>query len=161
MRMRQLGNSGLFVSELCLGTMTFGGSEDMWGMIGQLQQEEADGLVKASLDAGINFIDTANIYALGRSRWSRTRSTTASSAFPKAAAWRSRASITARRSKSSCAIRTRRTMRDPAMPMRWPTCVRASATISARVAASSSNRRAGTHLCHWLPQIATKNNRRS
>lgn len=67
MRMRQLGNSGLFVSELCLGTMTFGGSEGMWGMIGQLQQEEADGLVKASLDAGINFIDTANIYALGRS----------------------------------------------------------------------------------------------
>lgn len=67
MRMRQLGNSGLFVSELCLGTMTFGGDETMWGQIGRLQQDEADSLVKASLDAGINFIDTANIYSFGRS----------------------------------------------------------------------------------------------
>ena len=67
MRMRQLGHSGLFVSELCLGTMTFGGDEGIWGRIGQLQQEEADGLVKAALDAGINFFDTANIYAEGRS----------------------------------------------------------------------------------------------
>lgn len=67
MRMKQLGKSGLFVSELCLGTMTFGGSNDMWGQIGQLGQEEADGLVKAALDAGINFIDTANVYAGGRS----------------------------------------------------------------------------------------------
>lgn len=67
MRMRQLGNSGLFVSELCLGTMTFGGDEGMWGQIGKLQQDEADGIVKAALDAGINFIDTANVYAYGRS----------------------------------------------------------------------------------------------
>lgn len=67
MRMRQLGHSGLFVSELCLGTMTFGGSEGMWGQIGQLRQEEADALVKTALDAGINFIDTANVYAGGES----------------------------------------------------------------------------------------------
>ncbi len=67
MRYRQLGQSGLFVSELCLGTMTFGGSQDMWGQIGQLQQDAADGLVKTALDAGINFIDTANVYAGGRS----------------------------------------------------------------------------------------------
>ncbi|SNT05117.1 aldo/keto reductase [Tropicimonas sediminicola] len=67
MRYRRLGHSGLFVSELCLGTMTFGGSDDMWGQIGQLQQEEADSLVRTALDAGINFIDTANIYATGRS----------------------------------------------------------------------------------------------
>ncbi|RYH09416.1 aldo/keto reductase [Tropicimonas sp. IMCC6043] len=67
MRYRRLGHSGLFVSELCLGTMTFGGSEDMWGMIGQLRQEEADALLGTALDAGINFIDTANIYANGRS----------------------------------------------------------------------------------------------
>lgn len=67
MRMRQLGRSGLFVSELCLGTMTFGGSEGMWGQIGQLRQEEADALVKTALDAGINFIDTANVYAGGES----------------------------------------------------------------------------------------------
>lgn len=67
MRYRQLGPSGLFVSELCLGTMTFGGSGGMWGQIGQLQQDEADALVKAAVDAGVNFIDTANVYALGES----------------------------------------------------------------------------------------------
>lgn len=67
MRYKQLGRSGLFVSELCLGTMTFGGSDDMWGQIGKLQQDEADNLLKTALDAGINFIDTANIYATGKS----------------------------------------------------------------------------------------------
>ncbi|WP_299735332.1 aldo/keto reductase [uncultured Roseobacter sp.] len=67
MRYRRLGHSGLFVSELCLGTMTFGGSDDMWGQIGKLQQDDADGLLKTALDAGINFIDTANIYAAGKS----------------------------------------------------------------------------------------------
>lgn len=67
MRYRTLGPSGLLVSELCLGTMTFGGSEGMWGQIGQLRQDEADTLVKAALDAGINFIDTANVYAGGES----------------------------------------------------------------------------------------------
>jgi aryl-alcohol dehydrogenase-like predicted oxidoreductase len=66
-RMRPLGPSGLFVSELCLGTMTFGGSEGMWSQIGQLAQDEADTLVKTALDAGINFLDTANIYAAGAS----------------------------------------------------------------------------------------------
>lgn len=67
MRMRQLGNSGLFVSELCLGTMTFGGNGGIWAMIGQLGQDEADALVKTALDAGINFIDTANVYGFGAS----------------------------------------------------------------------------------------------
>lgn len=68
MRMRQLGASGLFVSELCLGTMTFGGGDDgFWGQIGRLDQDAADMLVKTALDAGINFIDTANVYAGGRS----------------------------------------------------------------------------------------------
>ncbi|KIT14395.1 aldo/keto reductase [Jannaschia aquimarina] len=67
MRQRRLGQSGLFVSELCLGTMTFGGSEGMWGQIGQLGQEEADAIVGTALEAGITFIDTANVYAAGRS----------------------------------------------------------------------------------------------
>jgi aryl-alcohol dehydrogenase-like predicted oxidoreductase len=67
MRYRNLGRSGLIVSELCLGTMTFGGGEGMWQMVGKLQQDEADALVKASLDAGINFIDTANVYSEGQS----------------------------------------------------------------------------------------------
>lgn len=68
MRYNQLGRTGLIVSELCLGTMTFGGGEgSMWGRIGQLQQDEADQLVRAALDAGINFFDTANVYSEGRS----------------------------------------------------------------------------------------------
>jgi len=67
MRYNQLGRTGLIVSELCLGTMTFGGEGELWGKIGQLQQEEADALVKAALEAGINFFDTANMYSEGRS----------------------------------------------------------------------------------------------
>ncbi|WP_129790442.1 aldo/keto reductase [Sphingosinicella sp. CPCC 101087] len=67
MRYNPLGRTGLYVSELCLGTMTFGGDEGMWGNIGRVQQEEADSLVKASIDAGINFIDTANVYSKGLS----------------------------------------------------------------------------------------------
>ncbi len=67
MRMNKLGRTGLFVSELCLGTMTFGGGDDMWGKIGSLQQDEADKLVGRALEAGINFLDTADVYAGGRS----------------------------------------------------------------------------------------------
>jgi len=67
MRYNPLGRTGLFVSELCLGTMTFGGTDGMWGAIGQLQQAEAERLVAQALEAGINFIDTADIYAGGLS----------------------------------------------------------------------------------------------
>lgn len=69
MRYNQLGNTGLFVSELCLGTMTFGeaGGESLWGMIADIDQEAADRIVEKSLSAGINFIDTANVYSSGNS----------------------------------------------------------------------------------------------
>jgi aryl-alcohol dehydrogenase-like predicted oxidoreductase len=68
MRYRKFGNTGLFVSELCLGTMTFGGgSGGIWDNIGQLRQADADTLIGRSLDAGINFIDTADVYADGQS----------------------------------------------------------------------------------------------
>ncbi len=65
--MRKFGNSGFFVSELSFGAMTFGGADGPWGKVGRLGQEDADALVKAALDAGINLFDTANIYANGRS----------------------------------------------------------------------------------------------
>lgn len=65
MRHLPLGRTGLFVSELCLGTMTFGGSDGLWGKIGTLQQADAERLVGQALDAGINFIDTADVYAGG------------------------------------------------------------------------------------------------
>ena len=67
MRHQRLGKTGIFVSELCLGTMTFGGSDGMWGKIGQLQQGEAEALIGHAVDAGINFIDTADVYAGGAS----------------------------------------------------------------------------------------------
>lgn len=59
-----LGNTGLKVSELCLGTMTFGG-KGFWTVIGTLPQDEVDALVRRSIEAGINFIDTANVYSEG------------------------------------------------------------------------------------------------
>jgi aryl-alcohol dehydrogenase-like predicted oxidoreductase len=67
MRYKQLGRTGLFVSELCLGTMTFGGAGEMWRQIGTLQQEEVDGIVRAALESGVNFIDTADVYSFGQS----------------------------------------------------------------------------------------------
>ncbi|MBU1304431.1 MAG: aldo/keto reductase [Alphaproteobacteria bacterium] len=66
MRYNPLGRTGLFVSELCLGTMTFGG-EGFFAYMGQVKQDEADALLKASVDAGVNFIDTANVYSQGLS----------------------------------------------------------------------------------------------
>ena len=65
MRNKPLGRTGLFVSELCLGTMTFGGSSGIWSQIGDLQQADAERLVGQAIDAGINFIDTADVYAGG------------------------------------------------------------------------------------------------
>ena len=67
MRYNRLGRTGLFVSELCLGTMTFGGTGEVWSKIGALQQREAEALVKTSVDQGINFIDTADVYSEGLS----------------------------------------------------------------------------------------------
>jgi aryl-alcohol dehydrogenase-like predicted oxidoreductase len=64
MRYKQLGGSGLLVSEICLGTMTFGGRG--WAeKIGAVDQKSADTIVARSLDAGVNFIDTANVYSSG------------------------------------------------------------------------------------------------
>jgi aryl-alcohol dehydrogenase-like predicted oxidoreductase len=66
MKYNLLGNTGLKVSELCLGAMTFGG-RGMWTAIGTLPQDQVNELVKMSIEGGINFIDTANIYSEGLS----------------------------------------------------------------------------------------------
>jgi len=66
MRYRLLGSTGLFVSELCLGAMTFGGKE-FWAVIGTQGEAEVNELVSAALDAGINFVDTADVYSFGES----------------------------------------------------------------------------------------------
>lgn len=67
MKYNFLGNTGLLVSELCFGTMTFGNGQGMWGAVGKVQQQEANELIKTAVDAGINFIDTANVYSFGES----------------------------------------------------------------------------------------------
>ena len=66
MKYRLLGRTGLLVSELCLGTMTFFG-KGFWEVVGKQGQELANEIVARSLDAGINFIDTANVYSFGES----------------------------------------------------------------------------------------------
>ncbi|RZK23361.1 MAG: aldo/keto reductase [Hymenobacter sp.] len=65
MKYNLLGNTGLKVSELCLGTMTFGTAGGRFAAINGVDQAGADALTKRSLDAGINFIDTANVYSEG------------------------------------------------------------------------------------------------
>ncbi len=66
MRYNRLGDTGLQVSELCLGTMTFGG-QGMWANMGQLGQTEAEALIRRAIDHGINFLDTADVYSSGAS----------------------------------------------------------------------------------------------
>jgi aryl-alcohol dehydrogenase-like predicted oxidoreductase len=66
MKYRLLGNTGVYVSELCLGAMTFGG-KGFWEAIGRLGAREVEALIATSLDAGVNFIDTADVYSEGES----------------------------------------------------------------------------------------------
>ena len=61
---RFLGNTGVKVTRLCMGTMTFG---TKWEHVGLLPQKEVDVLVGMALDAGINFFDTADVYHEGES----------------------------------------------------------------------------------------------
>jgi aryl-alcohol dehydrogenase-like predicted oxidoreductase len=63
MRYRKLGNIGLIVSGVALGTMQFGGRMN----VGNLGQEDTTRMVKLALDGGINLIDTADVYRLGES----------------------------------------------------------------------------------------------
>ena len=66
MKTRFLGNTGVRVSELCFGAMTFGG-KGYWANIGLVGQKEADDLVNIAIDGGINFFDTADVYSEGMS----------------------------------------------------------------------------------------------
>jgi aryl-alcohol dehydrogenase-like predicted oxidoreductase len=63
MKYRKLGNIGLTVSGVALGTMQFGGRMN----VGNLGQEDTTRMVKLALDGGINLIDTADVYRLGES----------------------------------------------------------------------------------------------
>jgi aryl-alcohol dehydrogenase-like predicted oxidoreductase len=69
MKYRPLGRTGQFVSEICLGTMTFHGdsSSTFWRNVGSLEQNAATAIVERALKAGVNFIDTADVYSEGYS----------------------------------------------------------------------------------------------
>ncbi|MEA2540047.1 MAG: hypothetical protein QOH35_1413 [Acidobacteriaceae bacterium] len=67
MKYHTLGPTGLLVSEICLGTMTFSTAEGMWKPITGVEQNLADQLLKRSFDAGVNFVDTADVYTNGES----------------------------------------------------------------------------------------------
>lgn len=69
MRYNQLGRTGLKVSEICLGAMTFGGGEDagIWQAIAAVDQDGVDAIVGRAIEAGVNFIDTADVYSAGQS----------------------------------------------------------------------------------------------
>jgi aryl-alcohol dehydrogenase-like predicted oxidoreductase len=70
MKYNQMGRTGLYVSEICLGTMTFGDNGEaagFWKAIGQLDQAQVDAIVGRALEAGVNFIDTADVYSFGSS----------------------------------------------------------------------------------------------
>jgi len=67
MKYRPLGRTGQFVSEICLGTMTFAGGAGFWRAIGAVEQKGANALVARALEAGVNFIDTADVYSEGQS----------------------------------------------------------------------------------------------
>ena len=66
MKMRYMGNTGIKVSELCFGAMTFGG-KGYWKYVGELVQKDASELVSLALDGGINFFDSADVYSEGLS----------------------------------------------------------------------------------------------
>ena len=82
MRYNLLGKTGLYVSELCLGTMTFGG-KGFWEVVGKLGTKEVEALVGTALDAGVNFIDTADVYSEGESETAARRARSKSLARPR------------------------------------------------------------------------------
>jgi aryl-alcohol dehydrogenase-like predicted oxidoreductase len=67
MKYNTLGPTGLLVSEICLGTMTFSTGEGMWKAISGVDQKLANEILKRSFDAGVNFVDTADVYTNGES----------------------------------------------------------------------------------------------
>ncbi len=67
MKYNRFGRTGLFVSEICFGTMTFSGEGWLGGAIGNQGQKEASHLIGKCLKAGVNFIDTSDVYSYGQS----------------------------------------------------------------------------------------------
>ena len=67
MQYAQFGNTGLMVSKLAFGAMTFGQGTLVGELVNNIDQKQADRMVGMSLDAGINLFDTADMYTAGQS----------------------------------------------------------------------------------------------
>lgn len=67
MQYKTLGNTGLLVSRLCMGTMTFHGGNARFRIMGQVDQQGVDEMISTCLESGINFFDTADVYSEGES----------------------------------------------------------------------------------------------
>lgn len=67
MQYKTLGNTGLLISKIGLGTMTFAGGQGFWRTMGAVDQAGADNMVRTCIEAGVNFIDTADVYSEGES----------------------------------------------------------------------------------------------
>ena len=63
----KLGNTGMDVSPICLGCMSFGSAEGWVHNQWALNEEDSRSIIKRALDLGVNFFDTANVYAFGAS----------------------------------------------------------------------------------------------
>ena len=74
MQQRRMGRTGLKVSEICLGTMTFGGAgKAQWDHIGGLDSDASGRILSTALGHGVNLIDTADMYADGECERSKAR----------------------------------------------------------------------------------------
>ena len=67
MNYTKLGNTGMDVSPICLGAMSFGSAEGWVHNPWALNEEDSRTIIKRALDLGVNFFDTANVYAFGNS----------------------------------------------------------------------------------------------
>src|ERR1700679_2673911 len=67
MEYKTLGDTGLLVSKLCFGAMTFHGGTGLFKVVGNTNQKEADEIIKSCVEQGINFFDTADVYSEGAS----------------------------------------------------------------------------------------------
>ena len=67
MKFNRMGQTGLYVSEICMGTWSFSGRDYFGGAIGTLDQKAATSFIGRALEAQVNFIDTANVYSFGDS----------------------------------------------------------------------------------------------
>ena len=143
MKFRQLADTGVFVSELCLGAMTFGGRGQMWEVIGGLDQSAVDAIVHRALDAGINFIDTADVYSAGESETLLGKALGGAAPRRRAGDQGARTDGQRRRTRSACRACTSCEAVEASLSGSAPTtstCIRSTASIRSRTSKTRCGR---------------------